>query len=177
MKTTSTTLALALGLALTALPAFGQQQTGGIPEARNNAYVMASRFANQGFFIQPAKSDICGQGATLKFMFSVNTGVDYMFVLAGDRRVQDIDVYVYSETGQQLVADTRANVGRFAGVQWTSDFNGTVQVYVHVARANGLASWSALVGRRGMAENKEGGGMPAQLPNVGPIETAPPVRE
>lgn len=175
MKNTSTTLALAFGMALAALPAWGQQQTGGIPEARNNAYIMASKYANQGFFIQPAKSDICGQGATLKFMFSVNTNVDYMFVLAGDRRVQDIDVYVYSETGQQLVADTRASAGKFAGVQWTSDFNGTVQVYVHVARASGLASWTALVGRRGMADSKEGGAAPAQLPNAGPVETGTPV--
>ena len=99
-------------------------------------------------------------------MFSVNTNVDYMFVLAGDRRVQDIDIYVYSETGQQLVADTRTTAGRFAGVQWTSDYNGTVQVYVNVARAFGLASWTALVGRRGIAETKEGADIPAPAPNA-----------
>ena len=166
MKTKHTLMAAAALMMLAAGSTASAQQTGGIAEARNNAYIMASRFAGQGFYIQPAKSDICGPGATLKFMFSVNTNVDYMFVLAGDRRVQDIDIYVYSETGQQLVADTRTTAGRFAGVQWTSDYNGTVQVYVNVARAFCLASWTALVGRRGIAETKEGADIPAPAPNA-----------
>ena len=54
---------------------------------------------------------------------------------------------MYSEVGNLIVKDTRADSR--AGVKFRSDYNGTVVVYVHLARASGLASFSVMVGRRG----------------------------
>ena len=158
----------AAALALAAAPTYAQR-AGGIPQARDNAYLLAGQYSARGFYIQPAKSDICGAGATLEFRFSVNRAVDYVFLLAGDQNVLDIDVQVYSELGERIVSDTRIRPGRFAGVQWTSQYNGTVRVFVTVARANGLSAWCALVGRRGLPEDKEGEPPPPGEGPVGPI--------
>ena len=52
----------AAALAFAAAPTYAQR-AGGIPQARDNAYLLAGQYSARGFYIQPAKSDICGAGS------------------------------------------------------------------------------------------------------------------
>ena len=95
---------------------------------------------------------ILGSGQAIRFLIPVNRGVDYVFLAGTDSFALDADIYVYDEVGQLILDDRRGS--KLAGVQFRSSYNGTAVVYLHMARANGLASYCVLVGRRGV--QKEG---------------------
>jgi hypothetical protein len=84
-----------------------------------------------------------------------------------DELARDVDIYVYDEVGQLILDDRRSS--KIAGVQFRSSYNGTAVVYLHMARANGLASYTVLVGRRGVAKegvilDGSGSGTPTDTP-------------
>ena len=127
-------------------------------EAADKAFEMAEKYAGMGFYMAPSKEGKAGFGVTLEFEVPVNRGLDYVFVVAGDKFCQDVDVWIEAEeTGNTLVKDTRRISNGLAGVRWRSDYNGVVNVVVHFARVSSRCSWAAVVGRRGTANNPEDG--------------------
>lgn len=118
-------------------------------EAADKAFRMAAKYAAEQFRITPAREGMTGAGSTLRFSMPVNIGLDYVFIVAGDKNAKDVDVWIQSETGNTIVKDTRKIDNGLCGVRWRSDFNGTANVVVHFARATSLCGWSAVIGRRG----------------------------
>lgn len=143
----------------------GVTQTQADPaKAEDEAYKMAVRYTQQGFLMSPTNHfGLGGSGYTMKFNFySVSKGVDYVFLAGGDLAAKDIDMYVYDEVGSLILDDRRTDSK--AGVKFRSSYSGYVVVYVHIARASGLASFSLLVGRRGVEKDSP----------TGPSESATP---
>lgn len=119
-------------------------------EASDRAFEMATKYSAMGYYMTPAKEGHGGFGVTLEFEVPVNRGLDYVFILAGDRFCQDVDVWVEAEeTSNTIVKDTRKTSNGLAGVRWRSDYNGNVTIVVHFARVTSRCGWTALVGRRG----------------------------
>jgi hypothetical protein len=143
----SITTALAAGALALALAPKAQADPS---EAADRAYEMAMRYSGMGYYMTPSKEGHGGFGVTLEFEIPVNRGLDYVFILAGDRFCEDVEVWVEAEeTANTLVKDTRLKHNGLAGVRWRSDYNGSVTVVVHFARVTSRCGWSALVGRRG----------------------------
>jgi hypothetical protein len=118
-------------------------------KAEDEAYKMAVRYSQLGFAMSPTNhSGLGGSGYTVRFLIPVSKGLDYVFLVGGDLAARDIDIYVYDEVGSLILDDRRSDAR--AGVKFRSSYNGTTQVYLHMARANGLAAYSVLVGRRGV---------------------------
>jgi hypothetical protein len=118
-------------------------------KAEDEAYKMAVRYTQLGFAMSPTNhSGLGGSGFTVRFLVPVSKGLDYVFLVGGDQAARDIDIYVYDEVGSLILDDRRGDPR--AGVKFRSSYNGTTQVYLHMARANGLAAYSVLVGRRGV---------------------------
>jgi hypothetical protein len=118
-------------------------------KAEDEAYKMAVRYTQLGFAMSPTNhSGLGGSGFTVRFLIPVSKGLDYVFLVGGDLAARDIDIYVYDEVGSLILDDRRGDPR--AGVKFRSSYNGTTQVYLHMARANGLAAYSVLVGRRGV---------------------------
>ena len=118
-------------------------------KAEDEAYKMAVRYTQLGFAMSPTNhSGLGGSGHTVRFLIPVSKGLDYVFLVGGDLAARDIDIYVYDEVGSLILDDRRGDPR--AGVKFRSSYNGTTQVYLHMARANGLAAYSVLVGRRGV---------------------------
>lgn len=118
-------------------------------KAEDDAYSMAVHYTARGFYMSPTNtSGIGGAGYTIKVLIPVSKGLDYVILIGRDAFARDIDLYVYDEVGQ-LILDDRRRDSR-AGVKFRSSYNGTVQAIVHIARAQGLASYAVLVGRRGV---------------------------
>lgn len=127
-------------------------------EAADRAYEMAMKYSGMGYYMTPSKEGHAGFASTIEFEIPVNRGLDYTFILAGDRFCQDVDVWVEAEeTGNTIVKDTRKVSNGLAGVRWRSDYNGSVTVVVHFARVSSRCGWSALVGRRGTVTNTDAG--------------------
>jgi hypothetical protein len=119
-------------------------------EASDRAYQMAMKYSGMGFYMTPSKEGHGGFGVTYEFEVPVNRGLDYVFIIAGDRYCESLEVWIEAEeTGNTIVKDTRRVRNGLAGVRWRSDYNGTVNVVVHFARVTDRCGWSALVGRRG----------------------------
>ena len=139
------------GLAAGLLVAFtGHSQAQSTAQAADRAYEMAMKYSGMGYYMTPSKEGHGGYGVTLEFSVPVNRGLDYVFILAGDRYCEDVEVWVEAEdTGNTLVRDTRKAGNGLAGVRWRSDYNGSVNVVVHFARVSSRCGWCALVGRRG----------------------------
>src|SRR5689334_19957502 len=117
-------------------------------EAEDVAYRMATSYVAKGFSMAPTdNSGVLGGGQALRFLIPVTKGLDYVFLCGSDQSALDVDVYVYDEVGN-LILDDRRN-SKLAGVQFRASYNGTALVYLHMARADGLASYYVLVGRRG----------------------------
>jgi hypothetical protein len=117
-------------------------------EAEDVAYRMATSYVAKGFSMAPTdNSGILGGGQALRFLIPVTKGLDYVFLCGADQSALDVDVYVYDEVGNLILDDRRST--KLAGVQFRASYNGTALVYLHMARANGLASYYVLVGRRG----------------------------
>lgn len=116
--------------------------------AEDVAYRMATTYIARSFMMAPTDhSGLLGGGQAIRVLIPVSRGLDYVFLVAGDDNVRDLDVYVYDEVGQ-LILDDRRRQPR-AGVQFRSSYNGTAVVYVHMVSANGLGAYCILVGRRG----------------------------
>lgn len=118
-------------------------------EASDKAFEMAAKYTGMGFYLAPAKEGHAGFATTLEFQVPVNRGLDYVFIVAGDRYALDVDVWIESETGNSIVKDNRKVDNGLAGVRWRSDYNGSVTVVVHFAKVSSRCGWSALIGRRG----------------------------
>jgi hypothetical protein len=120
-------------------------------EAEDVAYRMATTYVAKGFSMAPTDhSGVLGGGQAIRFLIPVTKGLDYVFLAGADQSAQDVDVYVYDEVGNLILDDRRST--RLAGVQFRASYNGTAMVYLNMARANGLASYYVLVGRRGAAK-------------------------
>lgn len=121
-------------------------------EAEDVAYRMAQSYIAKSFSMAPTdNSGVIGAGQAIRFLIPVTKGLDYVFLCAGDQSALDLDVYVYDEVGNLILDDRRAS--RYAGVQFRAGYNGTAVVYLHMARANGLAAYYVLVGRRGVTKD------------------------
>ena len=141
---------IALLLASVALAALTPSTTKASPaEAADRAFEMAMKYSAQQFYITPSKEGHAGFATTLEFTIPVNRGLDYIFILAGDRYALDVDVWVESETGNDIVKDVRKVDNGLAAVKWRSDYNGSVTVVINFAKVTSRCSWAALVGRRG----------------------------
>jgi hypothetical protein len=151
------------------LAAFSSTAKADPREAEDIAYRMATSYVAKGFSMAPTdNSGVLGSGQAIRFLIPVTKGLDYVFLCAGDQSALDIDVYVYDEVGNLILDDRRPS--KNAGVQFRSAYNGTAIVYLNMARANGLASYYVLVGRRGVAKEA-----PANItPSGAPGSATPP---
>ena len=123
-------------------------------KAEDDAYRMAVTYAARGFLMAPTNnSGVGGSGYTVRFLVPVSKGVDYVFLCGMDLMVERSGIYVYDEVGNLILDDRRG--GRRSGVQFRSSYNGTVQVYLNIARANGMGAYAVLVGRRGEEKHTE----------------------
>ncbi len=119
-------------------------------EAADRAFAAAAKYSAMGYYMSPSKEGHGGFGVTLDFEVPVSRGLDYTFIVAGDRYCQDVDIFVEAEeTGNTIVKDTRRKDNGLAGVRWRSDYNGNVTIVVSFARVTSRCGWCALVGRRG----------------------------
>lgn len=133
-------------------------------EAEDVAYRMATSYVAKGFSMAPTDhSGVLGGGQAVRFLIPVTKGLDYVFLAGADRSALDVDVYVYDEVGNLILDDRRSS--KLAGVQFRASYNGTAMVYLHMARADGLASYYVLVGRRGVA--KDGAPSSVAAPEAG----------
>jgi hypothetical protein len=126
-------------------------------EAEEIAYRMAASYVAKGFSMTPTDhSGVLSNGQAERFLIPVTKGLDYVFLAGGDQAALDIDVYVYDEVGNLILDDRRPS--RYAGVQFRSSYNGSVVLYLHMAKSEGLGAYCVLVGRRGAT--KEDGPAP-----------------
>lgn len=165
------TVALVATLAALAIrPAFADPA-----EAEDVAYRMAKTYIDRSFVIAPTDNfGLVGEGGVIQFFVPVNRGLDYVFLAGTDAMARDVDIYVYDEVGNLVLDDRRGQ--KNAGVQFRSSYNGTAIVYLHMAGAQGIASWCVLVGRRGADKASLQSGLPpavAQPPTRGFTTTAP----
>ncbi len=136
-------------------------------QAEDVAYRMATSYIAKSFQMAPTDhSGVLGSGQAIRFIIPVTKGLDYVFLAGADDFAKDVDIYVYDEVGGLILDDRRSS--KLAGVQFRSAYNGTAVVYLHMARADGLASYCVLVGRRGAAVGEEGA---ASLPDT--VEAPP----
>jgi len=115
---------------------------------------MAAKYSAMGYYVAPSKEGWSGFGVTIEFAIPVNAGIDYIFILGGDKYLLDPDVWIESEFGNTIVKDTRKFDNGMCGVRWRSDYNGTANVVVHFARATSRFAWAAVMGRRGTSSNR-----------------------
>jgi len=143
-------------------------------EAEDVAYRMAKTYIDRSFVIAPTDNfGLVGEGGVIQFFVPVNRGLDYVFLAGTDGMARDVDIYVYDEVGNLVLDDRRGQ--KNAGVQFRSSYNGTAIVYLHMARAQGIASWCVLVGRRGEGKRSLQDGLPAAVPQPpGGGFTSPP---
>jgi len=131
-------------------------------EAEDVAYRMATAYVAKGFSMAPTdNSGVLGGGQAVRFLIPVTKGLDYVFLAGADKSALDVDVYVYDEVGNLILDDRRGT--KLAGVQFRAAYNGTALVYLHMARADGLASYYVLVGRRGASKEGASMGAPATI--------------
>jgi hypothetical protein len=141
-------------------------------KAEDDCYNMAVYYTQRGFAMSPTNSSgLGGAGFTVRLLIPVSKGIDYVILVGRDAAARDLDLYVYDEVGS-LILDDRRLTSR-AGVKFRSSYSGTVQAYVHIARATGLAAYAVLVGRRG--EDKGAPPIPqGPMSDFGPQATEPP---
>jgi hypothetical protein len=172
MKTKRLTALIMASLLVHAMPCHADPA-----QAEDDAYKMAIRYIQKSFAMSPTNSSgLGGAGYTVRLLIPVSKGLDYVILVGGDRASKDIDLYVYDEVGSLILDDRRDD--RHAGVQFRSSYSGTVDAYVHIARANGLAAYAVLVGRRGVEREASGAAAPPSgstaAPNTGAAPGATP---
>jgi hypothetical protein len=138
-------------------------------KAEDACYEMAVHYTQAGFAMSPTNTSGVGTaGFVVKVMIPVTKGLDYLILVGGDRFAVDLDLYVYDEDGQLILDDRRRArqavrerlrrgrrgavepAGDESGVKFRASYTGTVEAFVHIAAAQGLASYAVLVGRRGI---------------------------
>jgi hypothetical protein len=138
-------------------------------KAEDVCYNMAVHYTQTGFAMSPTNTSGVGTaGFVVKVMIPVTKGLDYLILVGGDRFAVDLDLYVYDEDGQLVLDDRRRPrrevrerlrqgkrgavepAGDESGVKFRASYTGTVEAFVHIAAAQGLASYAVLVGRRGI---------------------------
>ncbi len=135
-------------------------------KAGDDAYSMGVYYSARGFNMLPAIDGVDGRGAKVEFLIPVTAGIDYVFLAGRDEYVQDLDIYIYDESGALLIKDRRSSAR--AGTRFRASYTGSVKVILHIAQANGLGAWSVIVGRRG-------GGATVEVAKPGdPIPAAKP---
>ena len=140
-------------------------------KAEDDCYNMAVYYTQRGFAMSPTNtSGLGGAGFTVRLLIPVSKGIDYVILVGRDVAARDLDLYVYDEVGT-LILDDRRTASR-AGVKFRSSYSGTVQAYVHMARASGLAAYAVLVGRRG--EDKGAPPIPQGPTDFGPAAESSP---
>jgi hypothetical protein len=148
-------------------------------KAEDECYNMAVNYTARGFAMSPTNVSGVGQaGYVVKVMIEVTKGLDYLVLVGGDKFAKDIDLYVYDEVGQLILDDRRGprKGGQFAGVKFRAEYTGSVEAFVHIAAAQGLASYAVLVGRRGMERGPadvEGLGVEPTFQMKNPSPSAP----
>jgi hypothetical protein len=166
-------LTLAFAVALTGLVLATSTSFADPAKAEDDAYSMAVHYAATGFAMSPTNSSgLGGAGFTIRLIIPVSKGLDYVILVGKDHFAKDIDLYVYDEVGG-LILDDRRSDSR-AGVKFRSSYSGTVQAYVHLARAEGMAAYAVLVGRRGVEKGAVSAPPgPVQGESTEPVSQAP----
>ena len=132
-----------------ALPAFAPLLHADPAKAEDDCYSMAVHYTQRGFAMSPTNtSGVATAGFVVKVMIPITKGLDYVILVGRDKFAKDIDLYVYDEDGQLILDDRRADSR--AGVKFRASYTGTCEAFVHMARAQGLAAYALLVGRRGI---------------------------
>jgi hypothetical protein len=118
-------------------------------KAEDDCYSMAVHYTQRGFAMSPTNtSGVATAGFVVKVMIPITKGLDYVILVGRDKFAKDVDLYVYDEDGQLVLDDRRTDTR--AGVKFRASYTGTVEAFVHMARAQGLAAYALLVGRRGI---------------------------
>jgi len=118
-------------------------------KAEDDCYSMAVHYTARGFAMSPTNtSGVATAGFVVKVMIPITKGLDYVILVGRDKFARDLDLYVYDEDGQLILDDRRTDTR--AGVKFRASYTGTVEAFVHMARAQGLAAYALLVGRRGI---------------------------
>jgi len=152
-------------------------------KAEDDCYSMAVHYTQRGFAMSPTNtSGVATAGFVVKVMIPITKGLDYVILVGRDKFAKDVDLYVYDEDGQLILDDRRTDTR--AGVKFRASYTGTCEAFVHMARAQGLAAYALLVGRRGIesagAEPRSLGWEPTfQMggnPTPAPQAPAPPTR-
>lgn len=149
---------LIAGLALT------NSSVADVTDAEDVAWKIGAKYQTRGYSLYDTGAHgtfkLGAEGGTYQqFNLRVVKGVDYVFLAAGDFEEQDLDLYVYSDVGQLIIEDRRGpdtqDKTNMAGVNFRADYNGTVQVYLHMYSASskvgaraGLAFYYVLAGNR-----------------------------
>ena len=118
-----------------------------IQDARDRSYIIALSSKRRGFNVSP--TGISGHlfaGEYYNVRVTVKKGVDYAILVGGDINAKDIDLYIFDEEGNTWQNDTRSL--QDAAVEETASYSGYLDVYIHMRKASGLASFSVLAGRR-----------------------------
>ncbi|MFV1995510.1 MAG: hypothetical protein ACC661_08735 [Verrucomicrobiales bacterium] len=138
-----------LALTLCGLILFGPAlvSVADISDARDKSYIIALSSKRRGY--QVADVDINGHlfaGEYYNFQIDVVKGVDYAFLVGGDIFATDIDLYIFDEEGNEWQHDITGRED--AGIEKRASYTGRLDVYIHMAGANKLASFSVLIGYR-----------------------------
>jgi len=162
-----------------------------VASAEDVAWRMAIKYKDRGFNLH----DVARYGTLSlptqnyrKFKLRIVKGLDYVFLAALDaadklgrpkdvkelvQSWDDLDIYVYSDVGQRIVDDTRDLKASMAGVQFRAEYNGEVDVYLHLYQDKDHPAiprpigWYVLVGNRGTAFNPDIPSPSAPEPDLG----------
>ena len=87
-------------------------------EAEDTAYRMARKFVEKGFAMAPTDhSGVAGSGSAIEFLIPVNKGLDYVFLVGTDKAAREVDLYVYDDVGQLILAGENKKPADYAK-QW-----------------------------------------------------------
>jgi len=126
----------------------------------NRIASLSQNYLRLGYIVSTVEEGRSSSGDTVKFVMPVQRGFDYILIVIGDR--SDQMIWIESEIGSTIIKDTRANQNGFAGVAWTSNYTGTVDVVIQFEGFSGPASWTALAGRRGRGAPADPGAPPGK---------------
>jgi hypothetical protein len=136
------------------------------PEER--AFRLASRFTDMGYYVTPFRDSLGALDPKCELTVPVSSGLEYVFVVAGNHNCVDLDVWVEAEeTGNTFAADSHYRHTGLGGVRWRAEHDGEVQLVVHFAKFSSRCGWNAILGRRS-SPSAEFGSQPAGNDHVAP---------